>query len=59
MASSKTKITDEETLLDADIEGIPEEDETECADDLWEYYMAHKDEVEDLEEWARKRGLKA
>jgi hypothetical protein len=35
---------------------IPKEEETKCADDLWEYIEAHE---EDLEEYARKRGLKA
>jgi hypothetical protein len=55
MASSKTRITEEKDLFD----GVPEEEETECADDLWEYYEAHKDEIEDLDEWAKKRGLKA
>jgi hypothetical protein len=35
-----------------------EDKETTCADDLWAYIEAHKDEVEDLEEYARKRGLK-
>lgn len=55
MASSKTRIVEEKDLFD----GIPEEEETECADDLWEYYEAHKDEAEDLDEWAKKRGLKA
>jgi hypothetical protein len=58
MASSKTKITEENALLDEDFEGIPEEEETECADDFWDYYEAHKDEVEDLDEWAKKRGLR-
>lgn len=59
MASSKTRDVEEITLMDTDVEGIPEEDETECADDLWAYIEAHKDEVEDLEEWARKRGLRS
>lgn len=38
---------------------IPEEKETQNADDLWDYIEAHEDELEDLEEYARKRGLKA
>jgi hypothetical protein len=38
---------------------IPEEEETKCADDLWEYIEAHEDVLEDLEEYARKRGLKS
>ena len=37
---------------------IPEEEDTKCADDLWDYIEAHEDELEDLEEYARKRGLK-
>jgi hypothetical protein len=36
---------------------ITESDETECSDDIWAYYEAHKDELEDLDEYARKRGL--
>jgi len=48
MASSQTRA----------VKVHPEEDkETACADDLWAYIEAHKDEVEDLEEYARKRGL--
>jgi hypothetical protein len=37
---------------------IPEEEETECVDDLWDYIKAHEDEIEDPEEYAKKRGLK-
>ena len=49
MASSQTRA----------VKVLPEEEkETACADDLWTYIEAHKDEVEDLEEYARKRGLK-
>jgi len=33
---------------------IPESEETECFDDIWNYYEAHKDELEDLDEHARK-----
>ncbi len=36
---------------------IREGDETECSDDIWAYYEAHKDELEDLDEYASKRGL--
>ena len=36
---------------------ISEGEETECADEIWEYYEAHKDELEDLDEYAKKRGL--
>ncbi|MFB3764606.1 MAG: hypothetical protein ACE14P_05090 [Methanotrichaceae archaeon] len=57
MASSKTRITKKEVPFE--IDGIPEEEETECADDLWAYIEAHKDEVEDLEEWAKKRGIRS
>ncbi|HNX39883.1 MAG TPA: hypothetical protein PKK11_04815 [Methanothrix sp.] len=43
---------------DKDFEGvISEGKEAECADDIWIYYEAHKDELEDLEEYASKRGL--
>lgn len=59
MASSKTSAVEDITLMDTDVEGIPEEEETKCADDLWAYIEAHKDEVEDLDEWARKRGLRS
>ncbi len=46
------------TLTDRDFEGvISEGEETECADEIWEYYEAHKDELEDLDGYARKRGL--
>ena len=38
---------------------LPEEEDTKCADDLWEYIEAHEGELEDLDEYARKRGLKA
>jgi len=45
-------------LIDGDFEGIISEGkEIECADKIWEYYEAHKDELEDLDEYARKRGL--
>jgi|OpeIllAssembly_1097287.scaffolds.fasta_scaffold676709_2 hypothetical protein len=45
----------EKIILDFD--PIPEEEETKCSDDLWEYIEAHEDELEDLEAYARKRGL--
>ncbi len=48
----------EEVPTDLDFKGIVSEgEETECADDIWNYYEAHKDELEDLDEYARKRGL--
>jgi hypothetical protein len=57
MASSKTLLKDE-SLSDRDFEGVISEcEETECADEIWEYYEAHKDELEDLDEYAKKRGL--
>jgi hypothetical protein len=57
MASSKTLLKDG-SLSDMDLEGvISEGEETECADEIWEYYEAHKDELEDLDEYAKKRGL--
>jgi len=58
MASSKTRAPEEEALLDADVEGIPEERKTTCIEDLWDYYEPHKGEAENLEEWAKKRGLR-
>ena len=36
---------------------ISEGEDTKCADDIWAYYEAHKDELEDLDEYACKRGL--
>jgi len=57
MASSKTLLKNG-YLTDRDFEGvISEGEETECADEIWEYYEAHKDELEDLDEYAKKRGL--
>ncbi len=58
MASSKTRFLKEEFLSDRDFEGVTSEgEETECADEIWEYYEAHKDELEDLDEYAKRRGL--
>jgi hypothetical protein len=57
MASSKTLLKDK-SLSDRDFDGvISEGEETEYADEIWEYYEAHKDELEDLDEYAKKRGL--
>ena len=58
MASSKTRLPKDESLSDRDFEGvISEGEEIECADKIWEYYERHKDELEDLDEYAKKRGL--
>mgnify|MGYP000854632340 FL=1 len=58
MASSKTRLIKKEPLSDRDFEGvIAEGEETKCSDDIWEYYEMHKDEHEDLDEYAKKRGL--
>ena len=58
MAGSKTRSLNNESLSDRDFEGvISEGEETECADEIWKYYEAHKDELEDLDEYASKRGL--
>jgi len=58
MASSKTELPKYESLSERDFDGvISEGEETECADDIWNYYEAHKDELEDLDEYASKRGL--
>jgi hypothetical protein len=41
-----------------EFEGVVSEgEETECSDEIWAYYEAHKDELEDLDEYARERGL--
>jgi hypothetical protein len=58
MGRIKTRQVKEESLTDRDFEGvISEGEETKCADEIWEYYEAHKEELEDLDEYARKRGL--
>ena len=58
MQRIKTRSVKDERLTDRDFEGvISEGEETECADDIWKYYEAHKDELEDLDEYASKRGL--
>ena len=58
MASSKTRLPEEESLFDRDFEGVTTEgEETKCADEIWEYYEMHKDEIEDLDEYATQRGL--
>ncbi len=59
MARSKIKVTKEESPIDRDFEGIKERDETQCADEIWEYVEAHMDEADDLEEWAKRRGLRS
>jgi hypothetical protein len=59
MARSKTRVAKEEAPVDREFEGIKEREETKCADDIWDYVEAHMDEAEDLEAWAKKRGLKA
>lgn len=58
IASSKTRLPKDGSISDRDFEGvISEGEETECADKIWEYYETHKDELEDLDEYAKKRGL--
>ncbi len=58
MASSKTRLPENESLTGRDFEGvISEGEETKCADKIWQYYETHKDELEDLDEYAKKRGL--
>lgn len=55
---SKVRVPKDEALSDRDFDAISEGEETKCSDDIWNYYEAHKDEAVDLEEYARKRGLK-
>lgn len=43
--------------LVSDFSPISEEEETKCSDDLWEYIETHEDELEDLEAYAKNRGL--
>jgi hypothetical protein len=50
MAAEQKVISESDAIL--------EEEETKCADDLWDYIEAHEDELEDLEAYARRRGLK-
>ena len=58
MARGKTRLPKDESLTDRDFEGvISEGEETESADTIWEYYERHKDDLEDLDEYAKKRGL--
>jgi hypothetical protein len=58
MASNKNRLPKDASLSDRDFEGvISEGEETECADKIWEYYETHQDELEDLDEYAKKRGL--
>ena len=58
IASSKTRLPKDKSLSETDFEGaITDGEETECADKIWEYYERHMDELEDLDEYAKKRGL--
>ena len=58
MASSKTRLPKDESLSERDFEGvISEGQETVNADTIWEYYEAHKDELGNLDEYSKKRGL--
>ncbi|MCX7046454.1 MAG: hypothetical protein NTX50_13340 [Candidatus Sumerlaeota bacterium] len=58
MGRIEARSAGQEMLTDRDFEGvISEGEETKCADEIWEYYEAHKDELEDLDEYAGKRGL--
>ena len=52
-------MTMDDALRDRDFEAISEGDETKSSDEIWNYYEAHKDEAVDLEEYARKRGIKS
>jgi len=54
MAGIKPRIPRDEPR---DLNAISEGKETDSSDALWEYYESHKDEVEDLEEYAKKRGI--
>ena len=54
MTGIKTRVLRDEPR---DLNAISEGKETDSSDTLWEYYESHKDEVEDLEEYAKKRGI--
>jgi hypothetical protein len=58
MARSKVRVPKDDAHNDRDFEAISEKEETKCSDDIWNYYESHKDEAVDLEEYARKRGIK-
>jgi len=58
MGRIEARSAKEPMITDRDFEGvISEGEETKCADAIWNYYEAHKDELEDLDEYAKKRGL--
>ena len=58
IASRKTRLPKDESLSERDFEGvISEGEETECADKIWEYYERRMDELEGLDEYAKKRCL--
>ena len=46
----------EKVVLDFDL--ILEEEETKCSDDPWNYMEAPEDKLEDLEDYAKRRGFK-
>jgi len=57
MAGSKTRLPKDESLSERDFEGvISDGEETAGAEKIWEYYERHMDELEDLDEYAKKRG---
>ncbi len=59
MARTKNRPVKEEVFIDRDFEGmISEGEEIECSDEIWKYYETHKDELEDLDDYARKRSLR-
>jgi hypothetical protein len=43
--------------IDSDQNAELEEAESKSADDFWDYIEDHVDELEDQEDYARKRGL--
>ena len=49
----------DEILTEKDFKAISECEETQLSDAIWDYYESHKDEATDLEEYARKRGLRS
>ena len=59
MARSRVKVAREEPPAERDFEGVKEREETQCADEIWEYVETHMDEAEDLDEWAKKHDLKS
>jgi hypothetical protein len=58
MAKSKIRVPKDDAFGDRDFEAISDGEETQRSDEIWDYYETHKDEAVDLDEYARKRGIR-